>query len=227
MTSNMKENTFQPEQKKSALWTGISLMIMAVAAGLAYGAIHGQLYFPGENAATEAAVQSNGNLLIIELGLWLVIVLTDIVVSVKLHVFFRSTVYRLSLVAAILRLIYSSILAAAVFFLVRSLNPAEAYENFGRFEYIWSLGLIIFGVHLALLALLAFKSGFVPPFLSVLLIVAGPAYSVIHLLNMGGMKFQSMAALLEKIFSAPMALAEILLALWLIRIAFSGRKASS
>lgn len=48
------------------------------------------------------------------------------------------------------------------------------------------MGLIVFGVHLTFLALLAFKSGFVPVPLSILLVIAGPAFTIIHLLyNLG------------------------------------------
>ncbi|MBB6480340.1 DUF4386 domain-containing protein [Spirochaeta isovalerica] len=227
MKSNKQKYIFDNGQKRAALWTGISLIIMAVSAGIAYGAIHGQLFISGDSEATGLAVQSNPALLQAEIALWVVILLTDIIVSVKLYSFFKPAGRGLSLSAALLRLIYSALLATAIIFLLRSLNPEVAYENMSLFSRIWSIGLIVFGVHLTLLAVLAFKSRFVPLFLSILLIIAGPAYSLIHMLYNSGPQFETMAVLLEKILSVPMASAELLLALWLLIIAFSGRKAVS
>lgn len=45
-----------------------------------------------------------------------------------------------------------------------------------RFEDFWSLALGLFGVHLLLIGWLAFTSGFVPPFIGVLVVIAGAGY---------------------------------------------------
>lgn len=227
MKVHKQKHTFSVEQKKAALWAGISLLIMAAAAGIAYGAIHRQLYFPGSMDATGQAVGNHHALLLTEIALWLIILLTDILVSVKLYSFFKPTGNRLSLAAAGLRLLYSAFLAAAIVFLIKSIRPETAFDNMTQFSKIWSIGLIVFGIHLSLLAVLALKSSFVPFILSILLLIAGPAYSVIHLLYNSGDGFASASVSIEKFLSAPMASAEILLALWLLIVAFSGRKGVS
>ncbi|MBN2658925.1 MAG: DUF4386 domain-containing protein [Spirochaetales bacterium] len=227
MKSIKEKHIFVKEQKNAALWSGFSLIIMAVAAGIAYGAIHGQLYIPESPEATNRAVLLNPGLLSMEIALWLVILLTDIIVSFKLFRFFKTSGYRLSLSTAVFRLIYSALLATAIIFLFRASDPEVAYENISLFARIWSVGLIVFGFHLSLLAVAAFRSGFVPLILSGLLIIAGPAYSLIHLLDNSGPRFETVAALLEKVLSLPMASAEMLLAIWLLTVAFSRRKASS
>jgi len=49
---------------------------------------------------------------------------------------------------------------------------------FVSFSTIWVVGLILFGVHLLLIGYLAYRCGFVPRFLGILLVVAGLGYLV-------------------------------------------------
>ena len=84
------------------------------------------------------------------------------------------------------------------------------------FDTIWSMGLIIFGVHLLGLGYLSILKLQVPALLGYLLLLAGLGYIGIPILeNFTGMN-ESMVSMLEKVLMAPMAAGEILLAFWLI-----------
>lgn len=77
------------------------------------------------------------------------------------------------------------------------------------FHDIWFGGLILFGVHLALVGYLAYRSRFVPRVIGVLLVVAGAGYA-----------FDTVAALLADGTPFPVStvtfLGEFLLAIWLL-----------
>ena len=85
----------------------------------------------------------------------------------------------------------------------------QALLKIDTFNDIWFAGLILFGAHLLILGYLAFKSGYVPKVLGVLLVIAGLGYA-----------FDSFV----KVFSdgSPMAIStvtfvgEFLLGLWLL-----------
>src|SRR5690606_21747813 len=48
------------------------------------------------------------------------------------------------------------------------------------FHIIWSIGLIIFGLHLMIVGYLTFKSDNVPKLISILLLIASISYIIIH-----------------------------------------------
>ena len=54
---------------------------------------------------------------------------------------------------------------------------AQALLKVDAFNDIWFAGLILFAAHLALIGYLAFRSGYVPKILGVLLVIAGLGYA--------------------------------------------------
>jgi hypothetical protein len=52
------------------------------------------------------------------------------------------------------------------------LSGVHAYED------IWTAGLVLFGVHLILLGVLAWRASYAPTILGILLVVAGLGYAV-------------------------------------------------
>lgn len=85
---------------------------------------------------------------------------------------------------------------------------AETLMRIDAFHGIWNAGLIFFGIHL-LLGLLAFRSGYVPRVLGVLLALAGLGYLV-----------DSLGTFLSSGYSAEVAVftgvGELLLMIWLL-----------
>ena len=158
-----------------------------------------------------------------EIAGWIIIFILDVIVSGSLYIYFRKSNHQISMVTAIFRIIYSVFLCVAIYNLIaiiplmnRAGNVIEIYTQFSLFGKIWSAGLIIFGGHLLGLGYLSIKSQKVPSVLAYLLLVAGISYMFIH----SGKQFTLLSpftiSVVENILALPMALSEILLAVFLI-----------
>jgi hypothetical protein len=94
----------------------------------------------------------------------------------------------ISALAAGMRIVYAGIFAVAVIQLVGAARllggtslpasgvQAQALSDINRFTDIWDAGLIVFGLYLLVIAWLAWRSGYVPRLLGVLVAIAGLGY---------------------------------------------------
>ena len=76
------------------------------------------------------------------------------------------------------------------------------------FDHTWMAALLLFGAHLALLGYLAYRSGYVPRLVGVLLVIAGAGYA-----------FDTLSAVLSAdpvVISTYTFLGELVLAIWLV-----------
>jgi len=84
-----------------------------------------------------------------------------------------------------------------------------------QYDDIWSFGLGLFGIHLLLIGWLAFRSGFVPRFIGVLVLIAGAGYLV-----------DSFGGLLSATYTFELAsftfIGEVVLMIWLLLFAARG-----
>ncbi|MGH3459303.1 DUF4386 domain-containing protein [Aeromicrobium sp.] len=169
----------------------------------------------GTGIVLMAALGVFGNLVVIEadvlaqeglfrvavVALYLVVVLDVVVAWALLHVF-SPVNQQVSHLAAWFRLAYAAVFAVAISQLV-SVPKRDVFED------IWSAGLILFGAHLVLIGWLAYRSGYVPRWLGILLVVAGAGYA-----------FDSFAGVLTPDFPITVStvtfLGEFLLAVWLL-----------
>lgn len=215
-------------QRTQALAASISLFLMALSAAFSYGYVLSSIEVHGNPVATFGQLTSMGPLFRLSLAGWLLIFLTDLIVTISLYHFFRETRTRLSLATAATRFVYTAVLGMALiklFSILPVLNEQDIdVELSGQkvlsllesFETIWSIGLIIFGLHLLGLGYLSVLHRQIPNLLGYLLLLAGLAYMIIHISkNFTGLNEEVVSGM-EKILMAPMALSEILLAFWLI-----------
>lgn len=197
---------------------GVAILLIAVAAAFAYGYVWPQ--FGSSNQALLWEDQQRNALWMFQAaGAWFVIGVLDLIVTWGLYHHFAEQSQPLSRVSALFRLTYTFILFIAIVQLYNGL-PALELENGSEdlqsaltsFETYWSVGLIVFGLHLFSLGALMRK----PKWLRVLLYVAGASYVLVHF----GLNFMphhsNLFLLLESILAAPMAIAELSLAVWLI-----------
>ena len=96
-----------------------------------------------------------------------------------------------------------------------------------QFDTIYSVGLIIFGLHLVGLGYLSVRSGFVPRLLGWLLYFGGASYTLLHAAHQISALNPEIISMVEAGLSVPMALSEILLAIWLIYRGLKKEKAAS
>lgn len=218
----------KPEGSASAaLIAGLSLIVMALAAMFAFGFIHTQLVMPEDAAATAVNIATQPNLFQVEISLWIVIAIADIIVSLTLWLYFAGVNRRLSMITGLVRLVYTVSLILGIFNLLKASGSPDALRWIESFENIWSIGLIIFGLHLILLAWLTFMSGFVPAIWSWLLLIAGPSYMIINIPSNPGSVFNRIVVVLEMILVVPMTIAELGFAKWLIVRAVKTIKAAT
>lgn len=212
-------------ERKFALFAGTSLLIMAFAAFFFYGFVHGNLVVQGDASTTLHNIQTSSSLFKAEIFGWIIIFITDIIASWALYFFLKPIHTSLSLLAACLRLMYTAILGIAIFNLTFVLllskstvaNP-EAYTMLflEAFEYIWSVGLIIFGLHLLTLGYVTFQSTNIPKTISILLLIAAIGYIIINVMNTMFSQYDAIISILNVVFQLPMIAGELGFSIWLL-----------
>jgi len=229
----------QTNEKKLGLLAGISLIVMAIAAGFSYGYVHNSLVVDSPETTLQNLI-SNKSLYLAGLAGWVVIFISDLIVALALFGYFRRTARLASLLTALLRIVYTIILGIGIIQLFRvipllsaDVAVADTFSAFDvvlrlhLFETIWSLGLIIFGFHLLGLGYLSVKAGSVPSLLGYLLYLSGVLYLFVHVARQIAAFDPDVVGKIENIMGLPMALGEMLLALWLIYKGFKREKASA
>lgn len=194
---NAKENApgaTDLSPRTAALLAGVGLLIMAILSPFALLNTYRNIFVLGDTQATAENILAAGNLFNIGAFTFLLVAILDIVVAWALYILFKPVNKSLSLLAAWLRLAYAAIFALALSHLfsaaqllsgavyVKALGAdllhAQAQLALSAFKNSWDIGLVVFGIHLLILGYLAFKSGFIPRWLGILLVVAGVGYIV-------------------------------------------------
>jgi len=207
-------------QRRIAIITGISLIIMAIAAGFSVGYAYAELYKPEQLEFLKNNILQNMGLYRGMLIGILVILILDLIISYTLYKYFENDNKKISLASGIIRVIYTIIFGIATYYLTKNLNTNEltneiANSNFQQFQTIWNSGLVVFGFHILLIGFLMKLHKKIPKILWYLTLIAGISYVVVHLLKLGSTNSE-MVKNLEMILALPMAIGELGLAIWLL-----------
>jgi len=127
----------------------------------------------------------------------LIIIMLDLVIAWGLYVLLEPVNKDLSLLMSIFRIVFASVFAVAL----SQLGTPES------FYLIWDIALALIGIHLIILGYLAYKSGFLPRILGILVLVAGIGYAVDTFLKFFGVGFT---------ISTFTFVGEVLFGLWLL-----------
>lgn len=212
---------------------GISLIVMAVAAAFSYGYVHGSLVVDGNAAATFANLQASPALFRTGILGWVVIMACDVATAWALYLVLKPVHPGLSLLGAWLRLTYTALLGIAISSLVvvslltDSMDLAASGFTAGEaqgevmlflhaFEAVWSAGLILFGGHLLIIGALAVQSENIPKPISILLLLAGLGYIVVHLGSTLAPGYEDLIQVVKWVFMLPMTAGELGLGIWLL-----------
>lgn len=210
--------------RRSALVAGVAYLVLAVLAGAANFWCLQSLVTKGDATRTADDILASEGLFRLGITALVAVVILDVVVAWALLTFFEPVNKPLATLAAWLRLIYAAIFAVAIsqlagvppllshtqYLTTISIDrPTEALMKIQTFQDIWSVSLVLFGLHLVLIGYLAYKSGYVPRVLAVLLVIAG-----------GGYLIDSFSGLLVASYSVSVAaftfVGEVVLILWLL-----------
>ncbi|RSK29480.1 DUF4386 domain-containing protein [Bacillus sp. HMF5848] len=217
-------------QRKAAVISGIALLIMTIAAFFAQGYVHSSLVVKGDAVTTLENIQASQSLFRLQILGWLIIVITDLIVSWGFYVFLKPFHREYALLAGWLRLLYTAILAIAVSHLVVANStlqesvigealgnmPQQVMWSITAFEAIWSVGLIIFGLHLITVGLVVMKTKHIPKVISILVFLAGFSYSLIHFMYGFIPQLEGFTQILEMTLMAPMFIGELGFGIWLL-----------
>lgn len=228
MTSPSAEAT----RRQAAIVVGVGLLIMAVAAVFAADVVLGRLVVPGDAMATTSNILASEMLFRAGIFGWLVILVCDVLVAWGLYIFFRSVKRSIALLMAWLRLAYVFMLAAAMFGLVAVLAlvtsdgcwaafgvdqlPAQVQLFLDAFNDTWSVGLVIFGLHILVLGYLVLRSPDVPKIFAVLLLISFVGYVVTRSADLLCPDYESYERALGMVFIGPMVIGEVGLGVWLL-----------
>jgi len=208
---------------------GGTIVAMALAAGFSYGYVWTTLV--DFSAPVQTITNIKNALPVFRAGIvgWLFIALCDVVAAWSLYLLFKSTHPGLALLAAMLRLAYTGFLEMAIGDLLSatalldngaSLSPdllnQQVLLQLESFEDTWSLGLILFGLHLAALGLLVRQTKAGHWIWGILLLIAGCSYTLLHLQNLLGIAPNLPWGTIENILAVPMTIGELGFALWLL-----------
>lgn len=180
--------------RRASLVAGAGLLSMTVLAVYGNFVVLSGLVTPGDAAATAAAIADAEGTFRLGVACLFLVAILDVIVAWGLYVVFAPASRSLSLLAAWFRVVYAGVFAVAISNLVgvpRLVNPpdyldvyttqqlqAQVLQRIETFNDVWSAGLLVFGVHLLVLAYVAYRAEYVPTGLAVLLGIAGLGYAI-------------------------------------------------
>lgn len=223
MTTTIKTNSIQVTTRTTAILT----LLIVVLAPFSMLYIPTTLIVPGDAAATAGNIIASQSLFRAGMASDAVVFLIEIVLTVLLYVLIKPVSKTLSLAATFARLAMTVIQGINLvnYFIVLLLLSGASYltvfapEQLQAFAllflelhesvvFIWG---IFFGLHLLLFGYLVYKSGYLPKFLGILLIVVAFCYFV---QDFGNILFPQYKALFTSIGS--LGFLEIAFPLWLL-----------
>jgi hypothetical protein len=211
--------------RKASITAGVGLLVMSALSGFGYLFVVKGLVTPGNAARTARDITAHETLFrfgIVSLSL---VAALDVLVAWALYRVLRPVSEGISRLAAWLRVSYAGVFTVAISQLVEALRlvghtgylsvsstdqlHGQVLLRVTTFTDIWNAGLVLFGLHLLVVAYLAHRSGYIPRLLGVLVAIAGFGYV-----------FDTVSALISGGTSTPLSsftfVGEFLLALWLV-----------
>jgi hypothetical protein len=214
--------------RATARLAGLLYLFIAAVAGFVHFYVPGELFVPGDAAATAANIAASQGLFRLSIGAELVILLAEVVLSVLLYVLLRPVSRTLSLLAAVSRLSMTTVHGLNVLnhLVVLTLLGGAAYREvfapdqlnalvmlfLGAYDYGFSIGIAFLVLHASVLGYLIFRSGYFPRVLGALFVVASFGYLADSFLHVLVPNYVPGAPY----FAIPIALAEIAFPVWLL-----------
>lgn len=179
--------------RTASLTAGVGILLIAVLAGFGnFVAIQG-LVTQDDAAKTAQDVLGSESMVRVGIASLLLVVALDVVVAWALYRVFSRVSTSISMLAALFRLVYAGVFLVAISKLISALHllndsylsvftpaqvHAEALSEINSYNDVWAASLVMFGFHLLLVGYLAYRSGYVPRLLGILLAVAGLGYLI-------------------------------------------------
>src|SRR3954447_2011146 len=166
--------------RAASLIAGIGILLLAVLAVFGNFIAVGALVTGGDAAKTARDILASEGLFRWGVAGLILVVVLDIVVARALFTVFEPVNRSVSAMAAWFRVAYAVVFLVGIAQLVVALgllgDPTQALRAIHAYTAVWNAALVLFGVHLLLIGYLAYRSGFIPRVIGILLVVAGLGY---------------------------------------------------
>lgn len=179
---------------KIARISGVLYLVITAAAIVAHMYVPSTLIVPGDAATTAANISADESLFRIGIAAELVILLSELALSILLYVLLKPVNNTLSLIAAVSRLAMTAIhgvnLLNQVFALLLvggagylSAFSAEQLQSLmmlflDAYDTGFTIGIVFLTVHVFALGTLIFRSGYIPKALGILFLLAAVGYLI-------------------------------------------------
>lgn len=208
---------------------GVLYLIITVAAIVAHMVVPGQFIVPGDAAATVANIAADDVMFRIGVvGGELVVLVSEVALSVLLYVLLKPVSKTLALAAAAYRLVMTAIHGLNLlnyFFVLQLATGADTLSGMGQEQVNalvslfldahsvgFTLGIAILVPHVLILGILIYMSGYFPKVLGILFMAAGVGY----LLDATGLLFVPGYTTTPGLIALVIAVAEIAFPVWLL-----------
>ncbi len=184
----------QWSMRNASRTAGVALLLMAVVAVFGNVIVVDGLVTQGDAGQTASDIAASMDLFRWGIASLILVVVLDVIVAWSLYRVLSPVSAGLSGLAAALRLVYSGVFMVAIGQLVgvsRLLGDdstraalgteqveAQAMLGVTAFNDIWYVGQSLFGLHLLLVGYLAYRSGYIPRVLGVLIAISGAGYAI-------------------------------------------------
>jgi len=178
--------------RNASVTAGVALLLMSALAGFGNFVSLKGLVTQGNAAQTAKDITGSEGLFRLGIASLLLVIALDVVIALALYRVFSPVNKSISMLAAALRLVYAGVFMVAIGQLLGVLRllsndgylsvfsadqlRTQALLGINAFTDLWHAGLFLFGLHLLVIGYLAFRSGYVPRLLGVLLAIAGLGY---------------------------------------------------
>ncbi len=227
-------------QNKAAKIAGIGYLVIFVLGIVINFFVFGGLITKGDAETTVKNILANEILFRSGMAGWIVVLIIDIIIAWALYIFLKPVSKSLSLLTAWFRLIYIAIFGITqltLLFVVVLLSGADYLNVFNPAQvnalvllfleghnYGFLISLIFFGVHLFFMSWLIFKSGYVPNYVGVFLMLAAFGYLIDSFANFLLPNYSDYQLVFMIIVAVPGIIGELVFTLWLM---FKGTKSES
>ena len=207
---------------------GVLYLLITVLAGFVHFYVPGELIVAGDAAATAANITASAGLFRMGMAAELILLLSEVALSVLLYMLLKPVNKGLSLIAAVSRLVMTTIHGANMLTQVIALLllggagylaafapdqlQALALVFLNAYNFGFTIGIVFLVLHAALLGYLIFRSGYFPRILGILFMIASLGYLVDSFSHIMVPDYKPGPPYL----ALPIAIAEIAFPLWLL-----------
>ena len=227
--TDLPDRAIGPSPQVLARVAGIIWLIVAILAPFAEFFVRQGLIVPGDVAVTAANIGASEALFRAGFASDLVVFVIEVALAAVLNVLLRPVSQTLALVMAFARLAMVTILGFNLLNMVTALQLLTGAEYAAAFDpgqrhalaFVfltaqsdgYALGMVFFGLHLAVLGYLVYRSGFLPRILGILMVVSALGYLAD---SFTGFLVPDYAATLAVVVVVTALIGELPLTVWLL-----------